>query len=691
MKQALVLLGLALGTSLAVACGSDAVHNVDYGQPPDAAIFNPGSSSSGDGYGSSGGNPGSKDAGPPTCSDDLKRCAEEFTYPAGTEATVELRGDYRSDAWTKGDPMTKSGSLWKVTVPVPYGKPVQYKLFVDGTTWKIDATKPTVTDANNNTNNLVQPITCTAFTCDEPGLPPAGVFDWRDSVIYFVFVDRFFDGDATNNCNVPGTDAAGNYKGGDWAGVVQKINGGYFTDLGVNTLWITVPFKNADTFAGHGTGGDAHMYSAYHGYWPFDPSLPDTCFGKKTGTDWSELKALVDAAHAKNLKVLFDYAMVHVVNTSPVYTAHNDWFYPNSNNGGDCICGQNCSWDADANRCWFTDYLPHWNYTNQAARDFSVNQAVQLAVATGVDGFRLDAIKHVDDAFKGHPTGWLTELRSSIASQVTAKQTPPQRFYMVGETYDFGNKDYIKSFVDPSTKLDGQFDFPERLDLVKTTLMRQEQMKDFAAFMDGNEGYYGASAVMSTFAGNHDLPRSIHLAEDTPMWSDPYTDGKDRAWTNMPALPGYRSPFERLAVAFAVLLTNKGAPLIYYGDEIGLPGAGDPDNRRMMQFTGLSADQQYLYNTIKALTAARAAHPALRRGHRTTISADADTWVFSMSAPAAGTVPADTVYVAINRGDGTVNVSGLPAGALNELVTGTTATGPSASLPPRQARIFVAK
>ena len=680
MKRLLFTLGLAVATSLAAACGSDTVHNVDYGQPPDAAAFNPGLGGGSDGYGSSGGNVGGRDAGPLTCADDLKRCAEEFTFPVGAEKSVELRGDYRPDAWTKGDPMTKSGNLWKVTVPVPYGKPVQYKLFVDGTTWTIDTTKPTITDANQNKNNVATAITCTTFTCDEPGPPPPGVWDWRDSVIYFVFVDRFADGNAANNCNVPGTDAAGNYKGGDWAGVTQKINAGYFNDLGANTLWLTVPFKNADTFKGHGVGGDTHQYSAYHGYWPSDPAQPETCFGTA-----AELKALVDAAHAKTLKVIFDYAMVHVVNTSPVYTAHNDWFYPNSNGGGDCICGQNCSWDADANRCWFTDYLPHWNYTVQAARDFSVNAAVKLAADTGVDGFRLDAIKHVDDAYKGHPTGWLTQLRNQINSQIIAKQTPPQRFYMVGETYDFGNKDYIKSFVDPATKLDGQFDFPERLDLVKATLMRQEGMDGLAAFMDANEGFYGASAVMSPFVGNHDLPRSIHLAEDTPMWADPYTDGKDRAWTNTPALPAYRSPFERLGVAFAVLLTNKGAPLIYYGDEIGLAGAGDPDNRRLMQFTGLSADQQYLYSTIKALNAARAAHPALRRGHRATISANATTWVYSM------TTTGDTVYVAINRGDAPANVSGLPSAALNELMTGTPATGPTATVPARQARVWVAK
>ena len=67
--------------------------------------------------------------------------------------------------------------------------------------------------------------------------------------------------------------------------------------------------------------------------------------------------------------------------------------------------------------------------------------------------------------------------------------------------------------------------------------MRQEGMDGLAGFMDSNDGYYGANAAMSTFVGNHDLPRLIHLAEDTPMWGNPHTDGKDRAWANMPILP----------------------------------------------------------------------------------------------------------------------------------------------------------
>ena len=647
------LLRGVVGASIAAsvsACGSDVVHNKDFGEPPDAG-FSPGQGAGGDGYGSGYGNNGNGgtdggafDAGPPTCSDNLKRCSETFTFPFSGEVSVELRGDYRAGAWTSGDAMQHVGNAWTVTVSVPFNTPVLYKLFVNGTTWTIDSTKPTQTDATNNTNNVAAADACTDFTCSVPGPTPPGVYDWRDAVIYFAFVDRFFDGNAANNCSVAGTDAAGNFKGGDWLGVTAKL--AYLKALGINTIWLTVPLKNADTFAGHGTGGDTHMYSAYHGYWPSDPTQTESCFGTP-----AELKALVDAAHAPgtDMKVIFDYAMVHVQSASTIFQQHADWFWPNASNGHDCICGQGCDWNNDAQRCWFTDYLPHWNYTVAAARDFSVNAAVDLAKKNGADGFRLDAIKHVDGS-------WLTQLRSTVASQIQATQVPKQRFYMVGETYDFSNQPFIKSFVDPATKLDGQFDFPMRLHLVKALLLGQEGMDALAGFMQSNEDYYGTEAVMSTFLGNHDLPRTIHLAQQPPVWTDPYTDGKDVAWANQPQLPSDANAFTRMAMAFGVLFTHKGAPLIYYGDEIGLPGAGDPDNRRPMQWTTLSAGQQTLYTAVQKLIAVRAAHPALRRGALKTIVANATTWAYSRDDGAG-----DVVYVVASP-TGNMNAPGVPTG-----------------------------
>src|SRR5205814_867688 len=106
--------------------------------------------------------------------------------------------------------------------------------------------------------------------------PASAVFDWRDAVIYSVFVDRFADGDPSNNCSAAGVQSPANYFGGDWKGVTQKIEGGYFTDLGVNVLLIT---DVVDNYGGAGAGSDGHPYSAYHGYWPADLSQPEHCFG----------------------------------------------------------------------------------------------------------------------------------------------------------------------------------------------------------------------------------------------------------------------------------------------------------------------------------------------------------------------------------------------------------------------------
>jgi len=684
-------------------CGSAKTNPQDYGEPPDASTFNPGQGSGGGTYGSgsSGGSSGGvPEAGPPMCPDSLKLCAETFTYPYNGETSVELRGSYRAGAWTMGDAMMHVGNQWTVSVNVPWDQPVQYKFFINGTTWATNPSQPTTSDDAGDVNNLAQAITCPgSFTCSMPAVPPAGVFDWRDAVIYFAFVDRFADGDATNNCNVSGTQStpytSTNYLGGDWAGITQKIQSGYFTNLGVNVIWLTVPVKNADDVADpgvvcDGSGNcmsDGHMYSAYHGYWPKDPTQTESCFGSAT-----DLTNLVQAAHAAKIKVLFDYAMVHVHTESAIYQQHmNDgWFTPF------CQCGGSCAQEQYNTTCWFTSYLAHYDYTNAAATQYTVGAALSLIQNYGNDAFRLDAIKQVD-------VSWLTTLRSTVTSQVIAKQSPMQRFYMVGETYDFQNRGLIASLLDPGSMLDGQFDFPLRIRLVEDVLMRSTQnnltpddlgwsrnappgMTGLQQFMDSNDAYYRPDAVMSTFIGNADLPRSIHYAEQTPFFSNSADDGKGNAWTNQPQLETDPNTYERLANAFAVILTNKGAPLIYYGDEIGLPGAGDPDNRRMMQWTNYNAGQTAMLARMQALTAIRAAHPAMRRGTRTTLDVSEDLWVYEMQTAPGDPTP-DTVYVAINRSDNDLTTSKLPGG-LTELLTNTPEGASPVTIPARQTRIY---
>lgn len=593
------------------------------------------------------------------CQESYRQCEVEFRFRALDEDSVQLRGDFNSDGWTVGVFMRREGADWVARVPVGFGVDVQYKFLINNSIWVNDPMNALLRSGNS----LRVGTGCAQFSCPH-GAPEVGAFDWRDSVMAFVFVDRFADADPTNNCTVPGVDFAGQYQGGDWKGVTQKINEGYFDELGINTLWLTVPVKNATV---GGRSADGRIFSAYHGYWPVELERYESCFGTP-----DDLLELVETAHGRHIQVLFDFAMVHVHQQSSVYLQHPDWFWPLPLNGNECVCGDDqsaCPWNSQGLRCWFTDYLPHWNYSIPQARAYSVQQAVSLLEETGADGFRLDAIKHVDPS-------WLLSLRAEV-EKLAASRTPRPRMYLVGETYDFGNRDYLKSFVEPKTKLDGQFDFPLRLQLLESIVTRRAPMSALRDFVESNDSFYGPNALMSPWVGNHDLGRVIHMAEDTPVWG-PYSDGKGSAV----GLPTSRRPFERLANAFVFLLTSPGVPLLYYGDEIGLPGAGDPDNRRFMQWGGLSLEQEWLRNRFRTLGQLRKEHSALRRGKRTSISANDNTYVYSMSDGS------ERLYVVLNRGDVDEVVSGLPARGLSDLYNGVSVSGPSVLVPARSSRVL---
>jgi glycosidase len=641
--------------------------------------FEPGSERPGS-YGSGSGAGTTTPPGPPMCGEAARRCAHEFRYagsPAlpltGAEQSVTLIGDFAPDGWTVGRPMTFAAGAFTVTTPVPWGKPVIYKFkitYSDGTPVRYthDAANPTQVDDGFGGKNSVNPgQTCVTWTCESTQIQcPGGAvggFDWRDAVLYFVLVDRFLDGDAGNNAplSTPGLPASTNWKGGDWAGVTQRILDGYFTSLGVNALWLSVPFDQSDQA---GIGDDGRLYSAYHGYWPKDLDKTEDRLGSSAA-----LETLIDEAHKAGIKIIFDYAMNHVHVDSPVYQAHqNDgWFWDLKLNGQDCVCGTaQCTWGgAQAKRCWFRDYLPDFDFTNAQARAFSVNNAIQWIKTYQVDGFRLDALKHIE-------LSWLTDLRQRLTTEVEGPLGA--HVYLVGETFD-GDRALLKSFVDPCRMLDGQFDFPLRAKVLDHLLGRRGQMKDLADFMDGNDNFYG-DALMSTFIGNHDVPRPIHFAEDAPLWADVWANGKDRNFDNPPGQPGGAAAYERLALGMALLYTSRGVPLLYYGDEIGLAGAGDPDNRRVMPWSGYSPAQSALLDRLKKLGTLRGAHPALRRGQRATLELASDVWVYEMKDGV------DRVVVALNRADA-ARTAKLPAGAWRDEMTGQAFSGPTVQVPAR--------
>lgn len=171
------VLALVIGL-VPIGCGDEAELTSRTLKPPVVDVFDPGddpngsssgsgssgSGSSGSGSSGSSSSGGEMDAGP-MCSDALKRCAHEFTYAAGPETTVELRGSFAPGAWDTGVPLVKTGATWSVTVDVPWDVEVLYKLVVDGV-WITDPANPyKADDGFGDYNSLLIGVTCDNWTC----------------------------------------------------------------------------------------------------------------------------------------------------------------------------------------------------------------------------------------------------------------------------------------------------------------------------------------------------------------------------------------------------------------------------------------------------------------------------------------------------------------------------------------------
>jgi len=601
---------------------------------------------------------------------------------------------------------------WYGTVPLDNGT-YEYKFVLNDIQWIPDPGNPEGNPDGFGGHNSVIELQCEEqppIDAPDPGpevdpgpAPVASVcgdpdtFVWEDAVMYFAMVDRFYDSDGRVD-RVEGVDAndavagpSGQYFGGDIAGVEAKLP--YLADLGVTAVWLSAPYENRDDAGGAiDPNADGHTYSAYHGYWPspLDTDYSDLMnpnprprVESRIGTD-ETLRSFVEAAHqypsstGEGIKVLFDYVMNHVDIASPLYQAHPEWFA--SDQGRIRLCGPENLWSDPfwGTRCAFTDYLPPLDLYNPEARAWSVADAVWWAREYNLDGYRLDAIKHV-------PLSWLTDLRNALNEAFPAPSGG--RFYLVGETFDYGNRDLLKSFVDRDTMLDGQFDFPFKAQACAALFSHEQPMSQFAQWMDGNDGFYGQGALMSTWIGNHDIPRAIHFASGQ-IGNCMQGSWTGNAWTQDYQQPAAAAPYERLALAFAVMMSNPGVPLIYYGDEIGLAGGGDPDNRRAMPWgeDQINAHQRTLRDTVGSLARLRAEHLVLARGTRETIHADNETWVYRKSG--CGETYRDAV-VAINRADQAREIR-IPQGQWNDGLTGEPVSAGVHALAPRGFLVLIA-
>ena len=492
--------------------------------------------------------------------------------------------------------------------------------------------------------------------------------DWESGLMYYAFVDRFADGDATIN-GLEGTNHwETDYFGGDWQGVIDKLD--YLDELGVTVIWLTAPQDN-----GQGAWGDqcSADYSGYHGYWPSDAFAPEEHFG-----DEDKLRELIDEAHSRNMRVLTDWVANHVHEDHPYATEHPEWF------NGYLIC-EGDVWNTDPETCWFDDFLPDIAYYQTDPLVQMVDDAVWWVKEYELDGYRVDAVKHM-------PHSVFFNFQSRVRAEIEHSDVGGvEDFYTVGETFS-GDRDLIGSYVN-AQELDAQFDFTLYWSILSAFARDEASLLELEGTFEDSESAY-AGFTMSTFLGNHDVERFI--AHASGEVGSLYGDGAcPEGWIRGPdEAPEWDEPYLRLKLAWTWLLTHEGLPLVYYGDEIGIPGYHDPDNRQMMRFDDeLSWRESDVHDHVVSLGQARLEHSALWTGSRT-------RWWEEDSVLAWARVDGDSsALVVINRSwddrtlDNGLSFAGLSDGTYTDVLTGETFVGSGDSLsvnvPAMSSRVLV--
>jgi cyclomaltodextrinase len=456
---------------------------------------------------------------------------------------------------------------------------------------------------------------------------PDAPFTWNDAIIYQLVLDRFRDGDPANSVPLAhdSLSTEANYQGGDLAGVLEKLD--YLDSLGVNVLWLSPVYDNPAT-AERESPPPHRVYSGYHGYWPAQPRAVDEHLG-----DLPLLRRVVDEAHARGIRVLLDFVAAHVHESHPYARAHPEWFGRLELPDGTLNLRR---WDEYRLTTWFEPYLPKFDYdAAPAAVDQLTADAVWWLEQTGADGFRHDAVKHI-------PNGFWRALTARLRREVS-REAP---LFQIGET--FGSPALVAGYVSPG-QLDAQFNFNLYDAAVAAFASESGSFETLAAEVERSLAVYGPLHRMGNVMSSHDKPRFLALVENDLAVEDPVW-GENRPRVDDPA--SYRTA----ALYLAYLMTTPGVPVVYYGDEIGLTGANDPDNRRMMRWDDVTADERALREEARRLIALRNEHPALRLGTYETLLAGADTWAFLRATPDGA------VLVVLNKGDAPAMVAlDLPA------------------------------
>ncbi len=413
--------------------------------------------------------------------------------------------------------------------------------------------------------------------------------DWHQARMYFLMVDRFNNGNTGNDLPTPDPKIhpKANYLGGDLAGVTQKVEDGFFNNLHINTIWLSPITQNPEDAWGNWDKGEVKSkFSAYHGYWPVSNIRVDHRFGSA-----AELKKLLEDAHGDEKNMILDYVANHVHQNHPVYQKNKDWatalYLPDGSKNTE-------KWDEHRLTTWFDDHLPTLDLRRWEVVDPMVDSALFWVTQYDFDGFRHDATKHIDELY------WRT-----LTYRLRQKTDRP--IIQIGETY--GSPQLINSYISTGM-LDAQFDFNLYDAAVGAFAKSGGDLKNLVNKLQQGLSTYGYHHLMGNITGNQDRSRFISLASGDVLFEE---DQKKAGWDRQIGKPK-KEAYQRLAMLHAFNNAVPGIPCIYYGDEYGMPGGGDPDNRRMMEFSGLDADEAALLDKVKKLNELRATELALIYG-----------------------------------------------------------------------------
>ncbi len=412
-------------------------------------------------------------------------------------------------------------------------------------------------------------------------------------VLYSLMVDRFFNGDKGNDKPVddPDVHPLANYHGGDILGVTKKIKEGYFSNLGINTIWISPVVQGPDTSFTESIPPH-RKYTGYHGYWPVESRKVDERFGSK-----DELKEMIDTAHENEISVILDFVSNHTHQEHPYYTNHPHW-YGNVELKDGTLNIRNWS-EETMLTTWFDSFLPSFDYENN---DELINQIVNDAVywinEFGFDGFRQDATKHVPHKF------WKS-LRSKLDDEFHQKE-----IFQIGET--FGSDELIQSYVNPG-ELDSQFNFSNYFGF-RDLFTNSEDVNgnEILNLIYRNLNQYGPIHLMGNITSSHDQTRLMALLDKQISIGE---NGVERAYSDLPIEVNNPLSYNKHFLLTAMNMILPGIPVIYYGEEYGQIGANDPGNRTDMRFVDdWNRNEKELYNKVRMISNARQKFPSMALG-----------------------------------------------------------------------------